>query len=184
MFAVIFEVQPKQACWDDYLDLARLLKPELEKIDGFIDNGRADGAVDYAQQIPPRVIASMLGIPQEEAGTFTEWVRNFLELGLTNTDLQSEAARNIFGYLWERIQEHKEQPKDDLISYLLSAEVDGEPVPEPHVLGTSFLILLAGIDTTSEAAMANRAIDAILAVRSGQAPAADCLVNPEAFATR
>jgi hypothetical protein len=117
-------------------------------IDSFIEQGHADGAVDYAQQIPPRVIASMLGIPQEEAGTFTEWVRNFLELGLTNTDLQSDAARNIFGYLWDRIQEHKEQPGDDLINYLLSATVDGEPVPEPHILGTCFLLLVAGIDTT------------------------------------
>ena len=117
-------------------------------IDGFIDKGRADAAVDYAQQIPPRVIASMLGIPQDMSSTFTEWVRNFLELGLTNTDLQGEAARDIFMFLWERIQDHKEHPQDDLISYLLSAQVDGEPVPETHVLGTCFLILLAGIDTT------------------------------------
>ena len=43
---------------------------------------------------------------------------------------------------------------------------------------------LAGIDATSEAAMANRAIDAILAVRNGQAPDADCLVNPGALAAR
>ncbi len=40
MFAVIFEVQPKQARWNDYLALAGLLRPELEKIDGFIDNER------------------------------------------------------------------------------------------------------------------------------------------------
>jgi heme-degrading monooxygenase HmoA len=40
MFAVIFEVQPKPDRWDEYLALARLLKPELEKIDGFIDNER------------------------------------------------------------------------------------------------------------------------------------------------
>jgi len=117
-------------------------------IDGFIANGRADGAVDYAQQIPPRVIARMLGIPEDESPQFTEWVRNFLELGLTNTDLQSENARQIFGYLWERIQEHKENPKDDLINYLLSATVDGEPVHEGHILGTCFLMLVAGIDTT------------------------------------
>jgi len=117
-------------------------------IDGFIEDGRADGAAGYAQQIPPRVIASMLGIPQDEAPQFTEWVRGFLELGLTNTDLQSEAAQHIFKYLWERIQEHKEHPQDDLINYLLSATVDGEPVPEPHILGTCFLILVAGIDTT------------------------------------
>jgi cytochrome P450 len=117
-------------------------------IDGFIENGRADAAADYAQQIPPRVIASMLGIPKEEAGTFTEWVRNFLELGLTNAELRGESGTQMFLYLWQKIQEHKENPKDDLISYLLSAEVDGQPVPEQHILGTCFLILVAGIDTT------------------------------------
>lgn len=40
MFAVIFEVQPKKERWDEYLELAKLLKPEIEKIDGFIDNDR------------------------------------------------------------------------------------------------------------------------------------------------
>jgi heme-degrading monooxygenase HmoA len=40
MFAVIFEVKPKKERKDDYLALAKILKPELEKIDGFIDNER------------------------------------------------------------------------------------------------------------------------------------------------
>jgi heme-degrading monooxygenase HmoA len=40
MFAVVFEVQPKQECWQTYLDLAQHLKPLLEQIDGFIDNER------------------------------------------------------------------------------------------------------------------------------------------------
>jgi heme-degrading monooxygenase HmoA len=40
MFAVIFEVKPRKERKDDYLALAKILKPELEKIDGFIDNER------------------------------------------------------------------------------------------------------------------------------------------------
>jgi heme-degrading monooxygenase HmoA len=40
MFAVLFEVHPKSERWDDYLGLAKLLKPELEQIDGFIENIR------------------------------------------------------------------------------------------------------------------------------------------------
>jgi heme-degrading monooxygenase HmoA len=40
MFAVIFEVQPKQERWDDYLVIAKRLKPSLEAIEGFIDNDR------------------------------------------------------------------------------------------------------------------------------------------------
>ena len=117
-------------------------------IDGFVDKGRCDAAADYAQQIPPRIIASMLGIPKEMSSTFTDWVRGFLEFGLQNAEIGGEAGRMIFLYLWDRIQEHKQNPKDDLITYLLNAEVDGQPVPETHVLGTSFLLLLAGIDTT------------------------------------
>ena len=40
MFVVIFEVKPKPARWDDYLGYAKQLKPELEKVAGFIDNER------------------------------------------------------------------------------------------------------------------------------------------------
>jgi heme-degrading monooxygenase HmoA len=40
MFVVIFEVQPKKHLFEEYLDLAKVLKPELENIDGFIDNER------------------------------------------------------------------------------------------------------------------------------------------------
>ena len=120
-----------------------------ELVEGFIKNGRADGAADYAQQIPPRVIASMLGIPKEEAPMFTEWVRGFLELGLTNPELREQSAMNIFQYMNERIQERKANPREgDLVTYLLAQKVDGEPVPEGHVLGTCFLLMVAGIDTT------------------------------------
>ena len=52
MFAVIFEVQPKAERWNDYLDLAGLLRPELEKIDGFIDNQRF-----ISRQRPGRVLS-------------------------------------------------------------------------------------------------------------------------------
>ena len=117
-------------------------------IDGFIDQGRADAAAGYAQQIPPRVIASMLGIPGDMADTFTGWVRGFLEFGLTDADIRGEAAGAIFSFLRECIEDRKQRPGDDMISYLLASEVNGRPVPEPHVLGTCFLLLVAGIDTT------------------------------------
>ena len=80
---------------------------------------------------------------------FTEWVRGFLELGLTNPELREQSAMNIFQYMNERIQERKANPREgDLVTYLLAQKVDGEPVPEGHVLGTCFLLMVAGIDTT------------------------------------
>lgn len=52
MFAVIFEVEPKTDRYDEYLDLAKLLKPEIEKIDGFIDNERF-----ASQRTPGRLLS-------------------------------------------------------------------------------------------------------------------------------
>jgi cytochrome P450 len=118
-------------------------------IDGFIGKGRADAAADYAQQIPPYVIASMLAIPTNMTDTFTRWVREFLEFGLTNFEMARESRFQILTFLWQQIEERKRNPGDkDLISYLVKAEVDGKPVPDSHILGTCFLLLVAGIDTT------------------------------------
>ena len=72
-------------------------------------------------------------------------MRGILEFGLTDPELGNKSAANIFGYLNEAIQERKANLReDDLMSYLLTATVDGEPVPEPHVLGTCGPVPVAG----------------------------------------
>src|SRR5579875_1383524 len=60
-----------------YEELTRSLCRGL--IAGFVEEGRADAAAGYAQQIPVRVIAHILGVQEELADTFTEWVRDVLE---------------------------------------------------------------------------------------------------------
>jgi hypothetical protein len=117
-------------------------------IDGFIADGRADSARDYAQQIPVRVIATMLGVGTERADEFTQWVRGMLEVGATNPEVRAESFRSIVDFFVEQIEHRKEHKSDDIISELLEAEVDGEPVPETHILGTCLLMLVAGVDTT------------------------------------
>ena len=115
---------------------------------GFADSGRADAAAGYAQQIPVRVIAGMLGIPPEMSDTFTDWVRGVLEIGLTNPDVRIKNRQAIIAFFRECIEERRGKPGDDLISELLAAEVDGKPVPDNDVIGMCFLLLVAGIDTT------------------------------------
>jgi heme-degrading monooxygenase HmoA len=61
MFSVIFEVHPKSEQWDAYLGNAKLLKPELEQIDGFIDNIR------YASLTREGWILSLSGWRDEKA---------------------------------------------------------------------------------------------------------------------
>jgi cytochrome P450 len=130
---------------ESYETMTRDLCDEL--IDGVIDRGHADAAQDYAQRIPVRVISWMLGVPEELGDTFTGWVRDVLEFG--HDPARSVPAWNaIAGFFIEALEARRRQPGDDIVSDLLRAEVDGEPVPDVHVLGTCALILVAGVDTT------------------------------------
>jgi cytochrome P450 len=117
-------------------------------LDGFAPRGEVDAAGEYAQQIPPRVIAHLLGVPPEMSDTFVEWVRGVLELGLTDPEVRVHYRDKIAAYFRQCVEERQAQPGDDLISELLAAEVEGEPVSENHVVGTCLLLLIAGIDTT------------------------------------
>ncbi len=118
-------------------------------IDGFIDVGQADAAAGYAQQIPVRVIATMLGVPLDMADEFTSWVRGVLEIGLTDPKVRVENRMKILGYFRAQLDDRKANPRDnDLITDLLNTRVDGELVSEDYVMGVCNLMLVAGIDTT------------------------------------
>ena len=130
-----------------YEDGTRALCHQL--IDGFIDAGQADAATDYAQQIPVRVIATMLGVPLEMADEFTSWVRGVLEIGLTDPKVRLENRMKILGFFRAQLDDRKANPReDDLITDLLNTRVDGELVSEDYVMGVCNLMLVAGIDTT------------------------------------
>ena len=117
----------------------------LDAVDG---KDVIDAAVDYAQHIPVRVIAKMLGFPPEDADTFRMFVHNALE----GVDLPVEKRVENFGlldeYLRAQVDDHIANPRDDLTTFLLNAEMDGQPLNAEHVGGTIALLLIAGIDTT------------------------------------
>jgi cytochrome P450 len=117
----------------------------LDAVDG---KDLIDAAVDYAQHIPVRVIAKMLGFPPEDADTFRMFVHNALE----GVDLPVEKRVENFGlldeYLRAQVEDHIANPRDDLTTFLLNAEMDGQPLNAEHVGGTIALLLIAGIDTT------------------------------------
>lgn len=130
---------------DEYETLTRALCRQL--VDGFVDQGRADAAADYAQQIPVRVIAHILGVPPEMSDTFTGWVRDVLEFAY-DAERRMRGITGIMTFLNETIAARRAQPGDDLISELVQVEVDGKPVEDGYVLGMCGLLLIAGIDTT------------------------------------
>jgi cytochrome P450 len=108
----------------------------------------ADAAGDFAQHIPVRIIAHMLGIPEEDEGRFTGWAVSIFQDGVDDPDIVRDAIKEILAYFDEQIVERRVEGKDDLITGLMAAEMDGDPLTNKHLLGTCFLLLMAGIDTT------------------------------------
>jgi cytochrome P450 len=105
-----------------------------------------DASVDYAEHIPVRVIAQMLGVPESDGDRFRGFIHRILEKPGQVAPPEDEGT--LINYLEHIIEEHREEPRDDLIGYLLDYRVDGEPLAPEHIDGTIALTLLAGIDTT------------------------------------
>ncbi len=117
-------------------------------IDGFIGEGRADAAADYAQQIAPRVIAHVLGIDPARADEFVTWVRGVLEFGLTEPEQMVQYRAAIRSFFQEMVTERRKRPCGDAISMLIEAEAEGGKLDDYRILGMCTLLLVAGIDTT------------------------------------
>lgn len=121
-----------------------------ELLDATAGMDEIDAAVDYAQHIPLRVIVKMLGFPQEDADVF----RRFIRMVLEDVDLSVEEREariqggELESYINARIAEHLAAPRDDLTTFLLEAELDGNKLDPDHVRGTMVLLMIAGIDTT------------------------------------
>jgi cytochrome P450 len=117
-------------------------------IDQVIAKGVCDAAEDYAQQIPPRVIAEMLGIDSNRADEFTMWTRGVLEIGQTDPAARWKYRKIIREFFAELIPARRAKPGDDMISKLVEAEIEGEKLSDHTISGICFLLLVAGIDTT------------------------------------
>jgi len=79
---------------------------------------------------------------------FTTWVQGVLEIGLQDDEVREHYSEIIRNFFVGEIERRMEEPGDDLISFLLGAELDGEPVPMHVIRGNVGLMLVAGIDTT------------------------------------
>jgi cytochrome P450 len=119
-----------------------------ELLDAMGDAEIVDAAEQYAQHIPVRVIAKMLGFPLEDADYFRFIIHEILE-GVSKTEEEvNSISPEIDAYFDKQIADHVANPRDDLTSYLLNVELDGAKLPHEVVRGVTVLLLVAGIDTT------------------------------------
>ncbi len=117
-------------------------------LDAIGDAASCDGAVDYAQHIPVRVIAHMLGVDENKGDLFRDWIYRTLIEGVRNPAVAMAAMQEQSAFFKEQLELRRKAPGDDLVSFLLRTEFEGKPLTEPHIIGTLRLILIAGIDTT------------------------------------
>jgi hypothetical protein len=117
-------------------------------LDRIGDAAVCDAAIDYAQDIPPAVIARMLGLPPEDDERFRGFIHDVLESITDDEEAVMGKEEGLDSYLDRHIADHVEHPRDDLISYLLDVEIEGTRLSPEHVRGTVLLLLIAGIDTT------------------------------------
>jgi cytochrome P450 len=107
-----------------------------------------DAAHDYAQHIPMRVIANMLGFPPEDGPQFRVYIEDVLEGINLPQDERFERISRLFEYLLTQVHAHLDEPRDDLTTYLINAELYGQKLPPDVVTGAMALLLIAGIDTS------------------------------------
>jgi cytochrome P450 len=117
-----------------------------ELIDGFAGEGRADLLAQFASQLPSRVIGELIGIPAERREAFLEWTES-----LISPDPNREV--NPFALIYQEfaklLEERRAERRDDLMSALLDAEVEGEQLSQEELLGFCFLLVVGGNDTTT-----------------------------------
>ena len=126
-------------------DLVRRVVHDL--IEDVAAAGRCDLQRDYAAVVPSVVIARMIGVTDEHIDSFRSWTDSFLEV--QGPDDYAEATTKIYGLFAQLLEERRRAPRDDLMTALLDAEVDGQRLSDDELLGFCLLLILAGNDTTS-----------------------------------
>ena len=120
-----------------------------ELLDEVRRKGTMDIVSDIAFPLPAKVIAELLGVPPEDWNIFQRWARVD---GSDPASSRQETGRSMqvemFNYFSNLLEERRRAPREDLISSLSVAEVDGERLSEPELLSFCTLLLAAGQETT------------------------------------
>lgn len=130
----------------------RIAQITQELLDQVRSQGKMDVVSDMAFPLPAKVIAEMLGVPPEDWDIFQRWAQ--VSGGNTSgSQLPAEGApqsmrEEMSNYFSRLLAERRRTPREDLISALSTAEIDGERLDEYDLVGFCILLLAAGQETT------------------------------------
>jgi cholest-4-en-3-one 26-monooxygenase len=135
----------------------RMLEPHIreltsEILDGVIEQGGCDYVVDVAAEVPLQVIAEMLGVPMADRHKLFEWSNRMIGSEDPEYMVSQEEVMNaqveMFMYANELAAQRRNEPRDDIITALLDAEIDGDRLTEMDFNLFFLLIAVAGNETT------------------------------------
>ena len=116
-------------------------------IDGFAREGRADLVARFTRTFPLRVIAHIIGLPIEDYEQFQSWALAIISMGSDPAGAVA-AAQKLVEYLRPIVALRRNEPRDDLMSKLVHAEVDGHQLTDEEVYSFLRLLVPAGAETT------------------------------------
>lgn len=123
-----------------------------ELLETVADKSEMDITADLATPVPIKVIAKMLGIPYSDQEKFKVWSTNIIKPPTEFEDGPEGYMRSqqeMAEYFISMIESRSGEPKDDLISQLLLAELDGEKLSTQDLLAFCITLLVAGNETTT-----------------------------------
>ena len=136
--------------------IGRLDEHIREVTNGIVDEvasrGECDFVVDVAAELPLQVIAEMIGVPLEDRHLVFKWSNQMIGFDdpeyQPSQDVSRIASMEMFMYANQLAVTRKSAPRDDLVSVLMSAEVDGEKLSEVEFDSFFLLLAVAGNETT------------------------------------
>lgn len=124
-------------------------------LDAVQDTGHMDVIADLADPLPAIVTAELLGVPTSDWRQLTAWSTDFsealgnLQHNPDNSNRVLHSLEEMCAYFRDAIRAHQAQPRDDLISALLTADVDGDRLSEEEVVANSIMLMTGGQETTT-----------------------------------
>ncbi|MFL5354818.1 cytochrome P450 [Archangium sp.] len=130
------------------------LRPRVTAIaNELLDAMKARGEVDlldtFAFPLPMTVIAELLGVPVEDRDSFRDWTTTLVSPPV-NGDMGpiQKAGMQFAQYIQSLLTRRRTEPRDDLLTALVSVEEQGDRLSPTELVGMLFLLLLAGHETT------------------------------------
>jgi cytochrome P450 family 130 len=112
--------------------------------------GQADFVAEVATPVPSFVVASYLGVPDQDRSTFGRWSSAIVQANASGSIMAAgQALTELYGYFTDLIEWRRSHGGADMISGLLEAEIDGRAVSTEEILGFCFVMIAGGNDTAA-----------------------------------